>query len=98
MVIIMVKKIIMELPNYNVFIDNNECKINDKLITITQKDMENIIRCIRNWKKEYINSNIIDGTKYFIIINNSDEYSFLNDTPDDFNCLIEVLGDLYGNY
>lgn len=86
----------MMLPNYVVFINKNNCTINDKKIKISDEDIDNIIRIIRYWDNIY-QSDILDGREYFISIRSNHEimYRFRNKFPSDFNLLINYLGGLY---
>jgi len=92
----MIKRIEMVLPNYEVIIEENKGLINNMEIHIKDEDIKDIIRIIRNWKKEY-KSKTIDNMYSIRVISDSEEtvYKFIDDFPDDYYLLEELLGVLY---
>lgn len=94
----MINKIEMYLPNYNVIIDNNNAYINDKTLLLNEEDIDNIIREIRAWKEEY-KKNALEESDYYIRLYNNDElvkaHLFHGSFPENFNNLLEIVGDLY---
>ena len=94
----MINIIDMYLPNYKVIIKNNYACINDKTLLLTEEDKENIIREIRVWKDEY-RGKALEKTEYYIrIYNNADllrTHLFNGAFPENFNNLLEIVGDLY---
>ena len=94
----MINKIEMNIPNYKVFINNGKCTINDIEKSITQEDIDSILRTIRFWDNKYI-GNGIKEEDYTILLYEDDEivgeYLFDRKFPDDFYLLLEIIGGIY---
>lgn len=94
----MIDKIEIKLMNYELIIENKTCHINDKNVILNDYDIDNIIRIIRNWNKEYTNNKIIgENHDYIFIYENNKKYSYLfnNNYPTNINNLVSYIGDMY---
>ena len=94
----MINKIEMNIPNYIVSIDDNKCIINDKEIDISKDDINNIIRTIRAWNKEYRSNSIIDNPSSIVLYKDEeiiDKFIFEGLYPEDFYNLLDIVGEIY---
>ena len=94
----MIDRIEIYLPGYIGILSQENAIINNKNISINEEDIENIIRIIRSWNKNYI-AKYLDKNTYRIRLYSDNkmlsEYYFNNLFPDDFDDLIRVIGDIY---
>lgn len=84
----------------NIFIDtkNNKITINTKEKDISQENIYNLLRIIRNWQKTYFNSKIIDGESFVIKISTDDGIDIIEgrgDYPSNYSSLKDWIGEVY---
>lgn len=94
----MINIIDMYLPNYKVIIKDNYASINDKTLLLNEDDKDSIIREIRTWKEVYRGKPLEESAYYIKIYDNNDlirNIIFKGAFPDNFNNLINIVGDLY---
>lgn len=91
-------KINSRLSNIEIYIDilKQTIIINDKEKRITENQIDNLIRIIRNWKNEYSNEILIDNESFFIKINNNNGYEVIKgigEYPNNYISLKEWISD-----
>ena len=84
------KMIYIDVINNKVIIDENES-------SISQAEIDELIRIIRNWKEKYT-GNIIDSEKFTIKINTNDGVEIIKGEsgyPQNYSAFKDWVGSLY---
>lgn len=86
--------------NINIYIDikNNIIRINNLEKDITNEKIDDLLRIIRRWKKEYHNSKIIDAESFYIKIDTDEGIDIINgkgEYPENYILLKDWISDIY---
>ena len=84
---------------FNIFLDiiNYKIKIDDKEKNIEKEWIDDLLRIIRTWKKEYSSSKMLDAESFLIRINSIDGTDIIKgkgDYPENYMTLKKWIGDV----
>lgn len=92
----MINRIEIDIPNWKAIIVDGESIINDKIINLNNKNIQDIVRIIRNWNNEYKDNYELNIHSIRVITDDFEEvYRFYNKYPNNFINLIKYLEELY---
>ena len=95
---IIIKSGINYLLNVLIDYEKKVCYKDNKEYKVTDEFLDEIIRTIRTWKKEYGNDNLIDSEEFKIIIGIPGEDDVIHGKgvfPENYAHLKELIGDLH---
>ena len=81
--------LIIKTNDFNIVIKNNNCSINNRVITLTEDDITNLKRIIRNLKDNK------PSDEYVYIEEDDKTYYFNNPKPYEYIELKELIGGIY---